>query len=176
MRFSDLKTRLVKNDLSSIAVKTYIPIMKKADILPQIAQNVLVSDQGYFMIDRVQYELNLYYLFCILYLDIEFEKDENGIDKFTSEDYDALAIYKFKRWLISESQNDAFEFEQLYKNAVLDAVRKANARTPEVDMAQMQGIIDQLNKVDPRIFQLIDADGTKIPQIASEMMKSERKD
>jgi hypothetical protein len=164
MRFVDIKKKSINGDWNSLGVKvkTYVPLKEKIGVTLQAPNNVIKVIDGYSMIDRVESELNLYFLLLTLYTDIDFEDKD-----FTDEDYDFFASNRFKEWLRKASNQDSYNFEKMFQSYLIDSIRKSNSQSFN---------IDEINKLlsDPQIRKLIEWTGKEnSKELAREMIEHE---
>jgi hypothetical protein len=187
MQFSELRTKLINGDWDTIKdqldIKEYISIKQKHVITQQTPDNVIRIINGFAVLDRIESELNLYYLLCSLYTNIEFEKEKVIIDgetveqlqdKFTDEEYDFLACNRLKDWLRKATKNDSYEFEQLFKNVTIDEIRRINS-APQFDIDGIKEILEEYKKIDPTTSQFLAELQTNqaMRKMAEESMKNE---
>jgi hypothetical protein len=175
MKFSEIEKELLNvangwNSLKDdkIKVNNYVPIGQKYGVADNVCDGVIKMSNGYATIDRFNYEVKLYGLLVALYTDIEIDSDD-----FTNLHCDVLISNKFMPWLYKVTNNDAFEFTQVYKTAVIDKVRELNASTPEMDLDKLQKSIEEFKKINPDILKLIDVDGSAIQKIARKMVEND---
>lgn len=170
MKFSEVKKMLengVKWSDIGLKINEYVPIGRKYGMVEQVFDNVIINKNSFNTISRLDYDVNLYALFCGLYTDIEYENE------FTNEMLDTFLKYKFDKWLSSQTNGDSFTFENIFKTVILDEVRRLNARTPDIDLMELQKVVEEFKKIDPNVLKLIDADGSSMRKIAEEMVKND---
>jgi hypothetical protein len=169
MKFSEIKEKLengIKWSDIGLKINEYIPIGQKYGIVEQIFDNVIINKNGFYTITRLDYDVNLCALICGLYTDIEYENEFNNLM------LDVFLKYKFYAWL--RSKTDCYDFENIYRVVILDEVRRLNARTPEIDLNELQKVIDDFKNINPDILKLIDIDGANsVRRIAEEMVKND---
>jgi hypothetical protein len=169
MKFSEIKEKLengVKWSDLGLNLNEYVPIGQKYGVVEQVFDNVIINKNGFYTISRLDYDVNLCALICGLYADIEYENE------FTNVMLDVFLKYKFYSWL--RSKTDCYDFESIYKTAILDEVRRLNARTPDIDLNELQKIVDEFKNINPDTLKLINIDGANsIKKIAEEMVKND---
>ena len=169
MQISEIEKKLengVKWSDIGLKINDYVPVGRKYGIVEQIFDNVIVNKNGFYTISRLDYDVNLCALICGLYTDIEYENE------FTNLMLDVFLKHKFYSWL--RAKTDCYDFEIIYKTTILDEVRRLNARTPDIDLNELQKIIDEFKNINPDILKLVDIDGANsVRRIAEEMVKND---
>ena len=170
MKFSQLKTKLVNgnwNTVDEFEIREYVPVGEKFGIVQQIADNIIKVDKGYAVIDRLQREINLYYLLISLYTNIEFEEVD-----FTDKDCDFLAMNKFKDYLRKITKNDSHDFERLFSDVLIDEVRRLNSGM-SFDIDGTKDVLDQFKNLDPKTLEILENLNPDKINIAREMVQNE---
>jgi hypothetical protein len=162
MNFTEIEKKLKSGstwkDLKIIK-ETYIPMGIKYDMAEQgllESNRVIEIKNGFATVNRMNYEINLYALFCYLYTNIEFD-----LENFTNLDCDILMENKFEVYLNKETNNDTFIFSQIFKNTIMDRVREINASIPKYDIAGMEKLIEEFKNIPQETFKTIDKITTK---------------
>lgn len=159
MKFTELKKQIVDgnwNDIQGLIKTNYVPIGIKQGIAKQSVtineetkeyyNNLINIQDGYATLNRMENEINLYFLLCELYTNIKFEDD------FTDKEYDFFAKNKFKEWLYKKT--DAYTFEQMFRGIVLDEIRRINSPT-NADIEGLKEALDRLEHLDPNVLEAL---------------------
>lgn len=164
MQISELKTKVVNGNWKEVAgleIKSYVSLKQKHGMAQQIASQVIQNVDGYAILNRLEYELNLYYLLCVLYTNIEVNNE------FSDEDYDFLASNKFVDYL--HKLTDSFSFEALLKGVVIDEIRRLNASSA-FDIEGLKSVVEKLNNLDPDVMEALKGLNPTTLNMAREMV------
>lgn len=151
MKFIEVKEKIengVKWADLGLKVNIYVPIGKKYGMAEQVLDDVIVNKDGFYTINRLNYDLALCAIIYELYTDIEHE------DEFTDIMLDVFLQYKFYKWLGAQTNGDCFEFESIMKTVVLDEIRKLNSSPMNFNIEELKTLIEN-----PKVTKILEWTG-----------------